>query len=126
MPQPPNPICPVRIGSLLLGRNLLLAPMHEHTHLALRLLCRREGAALAYTEMATPEDLLAPPSEEEIRRHPEAARPGALSHKAGNILASAPEDRPLGVQLLPRRQASVLRQSRRPRSHDRRRICAVR
>jgi nifR3 family TIM-barrel protein len=98
----PGPIHPVRIGTVPLARNLLLAPMHEHTHLALRLLCRREGAALAYTEMATPEDLLAPPSEEEVRRHPEAARPGALSHKAGNLLASAPEDRPLGVQLLPR------------------------
>ena len=106
-----NPIRAVRIGSVALERNLALAPMHEHTHLALRLLCRRQGAALALTEMVTPEDLLAPPSAEELRLHPEAARParqgdavaspGALWRKAENILRTTPEDRPLGVQLLP-------------------------
>ncbi|MCX5685219.1 MAG: tRNA-dihydrouridine synthase [Planctomycetota bacterium] len=83
------------------ANNLFLAPMHEHTHLALRLLCRRQGAAMALTEMVTPEDLLAPPSAEELRLHPEAARPGARCRKAENILRTTPEDRPLGVQLLP-------------------------
>jgi nifR3 family TIM-barrel protein len=96
-----NPIRTVRIGNVALERNLALAPMHEHTHLALRLLCRSQGAALALTEMVTPEDLLAPPSAEELRLHPEAARPGALWRKAENILRTTPEDRPLGVQLLP-------------------------
>ena len=94
-------LCPVRIGRMTVARNLFLAPMHEHTHLALRLLCRRQGAALAWTEMVTPEDLLAPPSAEELRLHPESARPGALWRKAENILRTTPEDRPLGVQLLP-------------------------
>jgi tRNA-dihydrouridine synthase len=101
MAETVNPLHPVRIAGLTAARNLLLAPMHEHTHLALRLLCRRQGAALAWTEMVTPEDLLAPPSAEELRLHPEAARPGALCRKAENILRTAPEDRPLGVQLLP-------------------------
>ena len=84
MAKSDNPIRPVRIGRLRLARNLALAPMHEHTHLVLRLMCRRQGAALAHTEMAAPEDLLRGPG-----------------RKAENILASTPEDRPLGVQLLP-------------------------
>lgn len=78
-------IHPLRLGRLLLAGNLVLAPMHHHSHLALRLLCRREGAALAHTEMVTPEDLLASPG-----------------RKADHVLASTPQDRPLGVQLLPR------------------------
>ncbi|MCX5654934.1 MAG: tRNA-dihydrouridine synthase [Planctomycetota bacterium] len=101
MATPPNLIRPVRIGAVSIERNLALAPMHEHTHLALRLLCRRQGAALAMTEMVTPEDLLAPPSAEELRLHLEAARPGARCRKAENVLRTTPEDRPLGVQLLP-------------------------
>ncbi|MBM4017365.1 MAG: hypothetical protein FJ288_03410 [Planctomycetes bacterium] len=97
---------PVEIGSIRLERNLALAPMHEHTHLALRLLCRRQGAALAYTEMVTPEELLAPRGDE-ARGNTAAARTEALSRKAANILATSPEDRPLGVQLLPRDAASA-------------------
>jgi len=85
--KPPDecPIRPVRLGPLHLPANLVLAPMHRHTHRALRLLCRRAGAALAHTEMLTPEEVL-----------------GAGGAKAAHVLASAPEDRPLGVQLLPR------------------------
>lgn len=101
MAESVNLIRPVRIASVAVARNLALAPMHEHTHLALRLLCRRQGAALAWTEMVAPEDLLAPPSAQELRMHPEAARPGARRRKAENILRTTPEDRPLGVQLLP-------------------------
>jgi len=77
---------PVRIGPLRLPSNLVLAPMHKRTHLAFRLLCRREGAALAHTEMATPQELL--------------GREGPT--KAENLLATCPEDRPLGVQVAPR------------------------
>jgi nifR3 family TIM-barrel protein len=84
MAKSDNPIRAVRLGRLRLVRNLALAPMHEHTHLVLRLMCRRQGAAVAHTEMAAPEDLLRGPG-----------------RKAENILASTPEDRPLGVQLLP-------------------------
>ena len=77
---------PVRIGPLPLATNLVLAPMHKRTHLAFRLLCRREGAALAHTEMATPQELLGA----EGPRKPE------------KLLATCPEDRPLGVQIAPR------------------------
>jgi nifR3 family TIM-barrel protein len=81
-----NPIRPVRLGSVSLAGNLSLAPMHKRTHLGFRLLARRQGAALAHTEMAAPEDLL-----------------GQNGPRKGlNILASTPEDRPLGVQLVPR------------------------
>jgi nifR3 family TIM-barrel protein len=82
----PAPVRPVRLGPLALAGNLVLAPMHKRTHLAMRLLARRAGASLAHTEMATPEDLL--------------GRAGP--RKGHNLLASEPEDRPLGVQLLPR------------------------
>jgi nifR3 family TIM-barrel protein len=100
-----SPIHPVAIGRLALAGNLALAPMHEHSHLILRLLARRAGAALASTEMVTPEDLLSGPSAAELAAHP--SDPKTLSHKAINILASTPEDRPLAVQLLPRDAASV-------------------
>jgi len=79
-------IRPVRLGQIALAGNLVLAPMHHRTHLAMRLMARRAGAALAHTEMATPEDLL--------------GRSGP--RKGGNLLATSPEDRPLGVQILPR------------------------
>jgi len=88
-PLDENPIRPVRLGPLDLPANLVLAPMHRHTHRALRLLCRRAGAALAHTEMLTPEEVLGAGGAK-------AANPGAPG------LASSPRDRPLGVQLLPR------------------------
>jgi nifR3 family TIM-barrel protein len=78
-------IHPVALGPLALGGNLVLAAMHKRTHLAFRLLARRFGAALAHTEMATPEDLLGT----YVRR------------KGRDLLASTPEDRPLAVQILP-------------------------
>ena len=81
-----TPLRPVQLGPLHLAGNLVLAPMHKRTHLAFRLLARRAGAALTHTEMATPEDLLG------------AGGP----RKGGNLLAAAPEDRPLGIQVLPR------------------------
>jgi tRNA-dihydrouridine synthase B len=81
-----NPIRPMNLGPLALANNLSLAPMHKRTHLGFRLLARRQGAALTHTEMAAPEDIL-----------------GAYGVRKGmNILASTPEDRPLGVQLIPR------------------------
>ena len=92
MPRTDNLLHPVPLGRMTLAGNLVLAPMHQHTHRSLRLLARRAGATLAHTEMVTPEDLL------------------AGGRKAENILASAPEDRPLGVQLLPR-DAAPLREA---------------
>ena len=80
---------PVGLGPIRLSANLVLAPMHRHTHRIFRLLSRRAGAALAHTEMLTPEEVL-------NRTDRKTANPGAPG------LASSPEDRPLGVQLLPR------------------------
>jgi len=80
---------PVGLGPIRLSANLVLAPMHRHTHRIFRLLCRRAGAALGHTEMITPEEVL-------NRAGRKTANPGAPG------LASSPEDRPLGVQLLPR------------------------
>ena len=86
MTESANLIHPVALGPLAVAGNLVLAPMHKRTHLPFRLLCRREGAALTHTEMATPRELL--------------GRIG--QRKAENLLASDPADRPLGVQILPR------------------------
>ena len=86
MPESGNLVHPITLGPLALSNNLVLAPMHKRTHLPFRLLCRRQGAALTHTEMATPHELLGR----------ENAR------KARNLLASDPADRPLGVQILPR------------------------
>jgi nifR3 family TIM-barrel protein len=113
MPDVQEPIRPVRLGPLALESNLVLAPMHGHTHLAMRLLCRRFGAALAHTPMVTPEALLL--------GDPKAARvlaAGLLRRpvlRSGNGKAAAakdessrfgcegwtPADRPLSIQLLP-------------------------
>lgn len=84
--EPSDLVRPIGLGPLALSNNLVLAPMHKRTHLPFRLLCRREGAALTHTEMATPRELLG----HEGRR------------KAENLLAADPADRPLGVQVLPR------------------------
>jgi len=86
MTESRNLVHPITLGPLALSNNLVLAPMHKRTHLPFRLLCRRQGAALTHTEMATPHELLGR----------ENAR------KARNLLASDPADRPLGVQILPR------------------------
>ncbi|MBM4018893.1 MAG: tRNA-dihydrouridine synthase family protein, partial [Planctomycetes bacterium] len=96
MNKTPDLIHSVRVGSLLLASNLALAPMHGRTGLAFRLMARRFGAALTHTEMATPEELLRP------ERHR-----GGNRRKCGDPLASAPEDRPLGVQILPHRGAPL-------------------
>ncbi len=86
MPDSRNLVHSITLGPVALSNNLVLAPMHKRTHLPFRLLCRREGAALTHTEMATPRELLG---------HESAS-------KARNLLASDPADRPLGVQVLPR------------------------
>jgi len=86
MTESRNLVHPITLGPVALSNNLVLAPMHKRTHLPFRLLCRRQGAALTHTEMATPRELLGHES----------------VSKARNLLASDPADRPLGVQILPR------------------------
>lgn len=72
---------PLQIGSLKLANNLILAPMAGITNLPFRLLARRQGAALAFTEMVSGNGLI---------------RDG---QKSFALVASTPEDRPLGIQL---------------------------
>lgn len=71
----------LKIGSLELAENLLLAPMAGITNLPMRLLAREQGAALCFTEMVSVNGLV---------------REGA---KTFSLLKSSPLDRPLGVQL---------------------------
>lgn len=71
----------MKIGSLRLANNLLLAPMVRVTDPAFRMVCREQGAALAFTEMLFAQ---------------------AIVKEAPAILAKTkplPQDRPLGVQL---------------------------
>ncbi|WP_145017906.1 tRNA dihydrouridine synthase DusB [Geobacter argillaceus] len=72
---------PLKIGSLVLANPLLLAPMAGITNLPFRLIARREGAALCFTEMVSVNGLV---------------REG---QKSFALIAGTPEDRPLGIQL---------------------------
>jgi nifR3 family TIM-barrel protein len=72
---------PLKIGSLALPHNVVLAPLAGITNLPFRTLCRREGAALAFTEMVSVNGLV---------------REGT---KTLALLKSSSEDRPLGIQL---------------------------
>ncbi|CAH2031869.1 putative tRNA-dihydrouridine synthase 1 [Trichlorobacter ammonificans] len=72
---------PLVIGQLVLPHNVLLAPLAGITNHAFRLICRREGACLAFTEMVSVNGMV---------------REG---EKTWELLQSSDEDRPLGVQL---------------------------
>ena len=69
------------IGSLVLAHNVVLAPLAGITNLPFRLICRSEGAAMAFTEMVSVNGLV---------------REGI---KTLALLKSCTEDRPLGIQL---------------------------
>jgi len=69
------------IGALTLKNNLILAPMAGITDLPQRLIAREYGASLCFTEMVSAHGL---------------ARNG---RKSFELLRSAPEDKPLGIQL---------------------------
>jgi nifR3 family TIM-barrel protein len=71
----------LKIGSLELADNLLLAPMAGITSLPMRLLAREQGASLCFTEMVSVNGLV---------------RDG---RKSFELMRSCREDRPLGVQL---------------------------
>ncbi len=74
-------IKPLKIGSLVLQHNVVLAPLAGITNLPFRLICREAGASLAYTEMVSVNGMV---------------REGA---KTLALLKSSPGDRPLGIQL---------------------------
>lgn len=69
------------IGSLTVAHNVVLAPLAGITNLPFRLICRQQGASLAFTEMVSVKGLV---------------REGA---KTIALLRSCAEDRPLGIQL---------------------------
>lgn len=71
----------MRIGSLLVSGRLFLAPMVRVTDPAFRVLCREQGASLAFTEMIVAEAL--------ARKIPKIVRD----------TVARPRDRPLGVQI---------------------------
>lgn len=71
----------LKIGSLTLDNNLMLAPMAGITNLPQRLLAKEKGAALCFTEMISAHGLV---------------RSGDKTYE---LLKSVPEERPLGIQL---------------------------
>lgn len=72
---------PLTIGPVQANPGLLLAPMEDVTDLPFRLLCRRLGADLVYTEFVNAEGLI---------RH---------ARRAHQKLEFLEEERPLGIQL---------------------------
>jgi tRNA-dihydrouridine synthase B len=72
----------LKIGTLRLKSNLILAPMAGITDLPFRMLCRKFGAELAFVEMINCR---------------------SISHKSvrtKQMLSTLPKDRPLGIQIL--------------------------
>ncbi|MDD5614606.1 MAG: tRNA-dihydrouridine synthase family protein [Candidatus Methanoperedens sp.] len=72
----------MKIGKLKLPGNLVLAPMSGITNLPLRLLCKKYGASLVYSEMIS--------SEAVVRENPK-------SLALGRIVS---QERPVGIQLM--------------------------
>jgi nifR3 family TIM-barrel protein len=72
----------MNLKNLELNGNLVLAPMSDVTNLPFRLLCRKYGASLCYTEMVSSE--------------------ATVRHSNGSISRgiTCDEDRPLGIQLM--------------------------
>jgi len=72
----------LKIGPVRLRNRLFLAPMVDVTDLPYRLLCRREGAAIAYTEMLNIGSIL-----------------HAKNVKTANIMKTSKDDKPVGIQI---------------------------
>lgn len=72
----------MKIGKLNLHGNLVLAPMSGVTNLPLRLLCKKYGASLVYSEMIS--------SEAVVRENPKSIALGLI----------AIQERPIGIQLM--------------------------
>ena len=79
------------VGSLQLSAPLVLAPMAGVTDLPFRLIARRFGCRLAYTEMISARALV------------------FQNWRTLGLLRSGPEDRPLGIQLLGRDPESLVK-----------------
>ncbi|MCD4690717.1 tRNA-dihydrouridine synthase, partial [bacterium] len=85
----------MRIGTITLDTPLVLAPLAGLTDSAMRRLCRRMGASMVWTEMASVE--------------------GAIrdSWKTIDLLAFAEEERPIAFQLFGSRPESMAEATRR-------------
>jgi tRNA-dihydrouridine synthase B len=79
----------MNIGNLILEGNVILAPLAGVADAAFRLIAKRFGAALVYTEMVSAEGIL-------------RDNPGTRQ-----LLDFAPEERPIGVQLFGSRPDSM-------------------
>lgn len=71
----------IRVGKIKLKNPLVLAPMLEITNLPYRLICREQGAALAFTEMIYIDALL------------------HKNKKTQEMLKTCKKDSPLGIQV---------------------------
>ncbi len=78
------------IGKLRLDGNLILAPMSGVTNLPSRLLCRKYGASLVYSEMTSSEAI--------IRQNPKSIGRGS----------TCDGERPMGIQLMGSVPSSIL------------------
>ena len=74
---------PLQLGGLRLASAVVQSPMADCTDLPFRLVSRRRGLGFAFTEMVSARSLLCP-----------------KNHRTLALLKTAPEDRPLGAQLL--------------------------
>ena len=72
----------IKIGKVSLDGSRILAPMSGVTNLPFRLLCKKYGAALVFSEMASSEAII------------------RLNEKSKTRLLSCTEERPLGIQLM--------------------------
>ena len=76
----------MRIGHVDVDQGILLAPMEDVTDLPFRVICKRYGADIVYTEFISSEGLVrdARRSLEKLRLHPEE-RPVAIQIFGGNL-----------------------------------------
>jgi len=81
----------LKIGSLTLDSSLILAPMAGITDLPFRMICRRFGCELSFVEMTSAKALV------------------YENRKTEKMVATSPDDRPLGIQLLGTEQEFILR-----------------
>jgi tRNA-dihydrouridine synthase B len=81
----------LKIGSLTLDSSLILAPMAGITDLPFRMICRRFGCELSFVEMTSAKALV------------------YENRKTERMVATRPDDRPLGIQLLGTEQEFILR-----------------
>jgi len=86
----------MKIGSSVIGTNVILAPMAGCTDISLRLIARENGAKFAFFEMVDSNSIIY-----------------GNSRKTISMLKSVPEDNPIATQLLGEDPAGMLKSARR-------------